>query len=53
MKEKVVVVNTNGTIIQRNVREVEELLEQGWTVKSVTMDHCGDFSTAIFVLQKE
>lgn len=54
--EKVVAVNGYDEIKNHNLLVVNEYLEEGWTVKSVTMHHTQNsayiFVTAIFVLEK-
>ena len=51
--EKVVMIYDVNGLNQENVSKVNELLEEGWTVKSVTTESIGHYVTAIFVLTKE
>lgn len=51
--EKVLVAHSGCYLENENVTEVNKLLMEGWTVKSVTMTSDGDSVTAVFVLQKE
>lgn len=51
--EKVIVVETTYSLNQKNVKEVNELLEKGWKVKFVTMAATDNYMSAIFVLSKE
>jgi len=50
--EKVIVTSGSYVLNQSDVLEVEKLLSDGWSVKSVTMEHGDGHVTAIFVLQK-
>lgn len=53
MKEKVLLASNKGHLDKFHMSEVNSLLEQGWSVKSVTLDTHKGWATAIFVLQKE
>lgn len=52
MKEKVIVVSDKGFAFGRNIQEINNLLEHGWSVKSVTSAATNDYVTSVFVLQK-
>ena len=52
MKEKVIVVSDKGFAFGRNIQEINNLLEHGWSVKSVTSTATNDHVVSIFILQK-
>lgn len=49
--EKVVVAQGLNDLNSRDVKEVNELLSQGWTVKFVSTTATNDYVTAVFILQ--
>ena len=51
--EKVVIINGYSRIFCSDADEVNEYLDEGWTVKSVNMAATEDGTTAIFVLEKK
>ncbi|MBR2885014.1 MAG: hypothetical protein IKL42_00320 [Clostridia bacterium] len=53
MSEKVIVVRGIYDINQKDVKEVNEHLSSGWTIKSMEMVATKEHVTAIFVLKKD
>ena len=50
--EKVIVIKQCYSLDSYDVKEINEYLHSGWTVKHVKMNSCSDWITAIFVLEK-
>ena len=51
--EKVVVCHSSSWLSNYDFEEVNEYLEKGWTVKSVTMTAGKEYTHAVFVLERD
>ena len=51
--EKVIACYSTSGLSSYDIKEVIKYLEQGWTVKSVTMTASEEYTNAVFVLEKQ
>ncbi len=51
--EKVVIIGSINDISSYRAEEVNKYLDKGWTVKIIHTAVTGDYTTAIFVLEKK
>lgn len=51
--EKIIKIDGICTLANSDIKEINTLLNSGWTVKDMKITACENFITAIFVLEKQ